>query len=280
MPVNSVYFWYNTLLTMRKEWVNNLFVVGAEAFLGINGKYPLTQRGRETFSRACRQILRCEPLAFSQASEVLDGYKINISGQKVLEALKNKPFLLAGNHTTEGPISGFWQIFAVSRAVRETTGQELHWVQGVLRSSISNGRLPFVNGLFEKISESTGTILVGNGKHESGKARRIPTTLRGDGSVAFYPEGTTSKRLVRADPNAGRTILLILKHNIPVFCFSGYPSGPCSLELIFSEGPDYEVIKESTDEEKNKTKLGQDVADYTMRLIARFLPEELRGAYA
>lgn len=254
-------------------------VKGAELYLGVNGKYPLTPKGRNLLADAVRKISKGEKINPSEHTGVLDGYQINLSGMALLEGLRGKAFLLAGNHTDLGPLSGFWQIFAVNRVVKTATGQEPHWVQAAPRMSVFNNiELPLVKQFIKKISEATHTILVGNSDYGNGPTKMFNTLKRG-GIVAFYPEGETNKSLVRADPNAGRVILHAARR-FPIVCFSGYPSGSRSLELIFSEGPDCETIGELIEEGLEKTKAGQVLADYTMRLIARFLPEELHGAYA
>lgn len=229
----------------------------------------LSPQVKPLFHNTLGKFQRGETVVLSEMVELLSGYQLNHAGFEHLEDLAGKPFILATNHFRVGPVGGFWQIFAINSLVKEMTGQEMRWMQGV-----GSKILPVVSYIHEHITSSTNNITADS---LSG-AREMDKMLQEKRGVGLHPEGRPSYELKSGDERVGAVFFTQAKKGVTIVPVATWREGknlvlraglPLQPETIMEIGNSVEA------EDRRKK-----VVDFVMSHVARLMPHNLRGAYA
>lgn len=196
---------------------------------------------------------------FSELYPALNSFEIIPSGLESVRGLDT--FVYVTNHSSEGPLRGFWHLVVANYLVKEITGKEMRWVAGQgskLVSKVHRDVAYTFNGI--PATGRDGVLEILNG------------ALNGE-IIAFHPEGRPSHSLVRGKENAGKLLNLIARRNIPIVCAASWNEGDM---LFVNVGKPLEAW--ALDLVRN----GQTTVDYVMYKIASLFPDNqahLRGVY-
>ncbi|MEX2007275.1 MAG: hypothetical protein WD992_00695 [Candidatus Levyibacteriota bacterium] len=253
---------------------------GASLYLQYWGiDHRLTPSGKEHWNNLLRKFKNRERVNPSTEIGVVDGFDYHVTGVDKLESLDpEKGFLLISNHSNEGPVRGWGQVFVMSHAVKQATGKDIVWAQGSAASGSSNA-----------VRESVRTIKV---KHEKNWKKKIRKKLHikssGNGitgaknilrsmkteAVGIFPEGTQKRDLKKGDSRTGVIIASAARQGIPVVCIStSFTNGEIFVSADILDSSEIQRLESSYENPY------QAIVDYTMITIASHLPKNRRGHY-
>lgn len=239
---------------------------GARHFLGVEDQ-P-TVPGKIYFQSMVERIKKGEKTPLSEYFGVLHGLKFYIDGLSLLENLKEKGALFLENQTRQGPISGYWKLFATNYFIKKMIGKEIRWI---IEQDDQKPQELFRN----PIVRSFNAIPVGEGNGTKG-VKLILKAFSDQESVGLYPEGQISEQLIKGDPKAGGIILFAASKNIPIISAAAwFEENTCHLSFTLLNNEFIKTMGTSPDKEKKK----QQIVDYAMAEIAKNMPGEFRGYY-
>ena len=236
----------------------------------------LTREGHRSLTTLGMDLVRGNHFEISEKIGVLEGFEVKAEGfEKLRKEAQKAPFLICANHFVSNPGKIVGNLVALSYSIKKELDIEPYAVFG-------NGFSP-VSAFRERAERATNIILVG-GKEKGFLV--ISRALNEGKSLIFYPEGTNSETLMKANFKAGRVILGAARKGISTatvgLCFDPHSRtfNVTGGEIISPE----EIIEEGC-REGGKTleeiqRSGQAVVDNVMHSIALLLPEKYRGYYS
>ena len=223
------------------------------------GRGLLTPKAYRSWWGFVGNMMIDKPERLADAIGALDGYNISVSGEGSLRELANGG-LIASSYQRSNPLHGTWSTVLLSHLVQENTGQELRWTQ-------SHGKWPQSIAHVQSAIMTNG-ILVGVPKAKGQGGNDALNAMREGSIVGLYPEGYDSPTLREARPESGKLIHGAAELNRPVIVVAAYAEGRDLIAHCEVKQPQ-DVLKYPRSK----------VADWTMREIAKLMPEEYRGFY-
>lgn len=261
---------------MKTRWVQDLLQEDPvrqifEDWTITSLRQQLKPEGKPRFDDFVNSVQKGKKISLSDYIDMFIGFdfKSGIRGLENLVSLKGKPILLVANHTNNGPMRGGWQHVSINYYVKEATGKEIRWLHGFDPTTAQD--------LFrERLYSSINSIPVRD-TDPNRTLSLLRQAIREKDSMGLYPEGDGSRNLRRALPEAGRLTAMCARNGINIVsCSARFQSDAFFLTFDTLDSKD---VERSAQEGSDRYAKWQNTADYTMRNIAQYLPENRRGCY-
>lgn len=268
----------------------NASVEATGLWLQLGKGHGLKPEGKPYLREFLENIKQGKPQNPAEIVRMLTGFEYQVEDLDGLSRLNlSKGALILANHSTEGPLIGYGQVFALNYHFDRLTGRQIRWTQGkgnMITDRVHHQTKTSMDTIYVDNSEvnSAGyikdwTFWVTPGKlprkKDSAGTRKLFTALDDGGIVGIFPEGSPGDNLQEASPLAGHVIKSAAKKGIPIVCISTRFSDD---KFGFSL---YEPL--SAEKIKELAALGEDgnqaIADYAMTIIASGMDESRRGYY-
>lgn len=269
--------------------VIDLAVESTVFYLQLGKGHGIKPEGKPHLRKFVKNVEQGKPQEPAEVVKMLAGFEYQVEDLNGLSELNlDKGALILANHSTEGPLTGYGQVFALNYLFDKLTGRQIRWTQG---------KGSMVTDMVHRQTElSMDTIYVDNGKADDAgyvrnwkfwvipgqlpQRKSLKGTLKlyralGNGEIAgVFPEGNPGDNLQKATPLAGHVIEFAARKEIPIVCISTRFSND-RFGFSLHDPLSAEKIREMA--------LGVDghqaVADYAMTIIASGLDESRQGYY-
>lgn len=225
-------------------------------------------------------LLADTPFDLSAKRDMLRGHTVAVYGAENFHVAKGGPAAVVTNHVNTGPLTGNWRLFALSHVMREETGKEIRWIMG---SERVNGKrtLPVIQGMIEAAHERAARvgkcIFISEGSTLSGWKEALTELKTQQGVVGFHPETEPSYELKQGKAFIGNGLLSIARKDVPILVVGAYRSEKTLVLNVLPSLDNDALLALAGSHEYNGQ--GQAVVDEVMGVLARSLPENMRGYY-
>lgn len=193
------------------------------------------------------------------------------------------PLVVIANHFERAGLWMSWGMFLISRTLgRRQPGVPLHWMMtSEWRGFRLLGALPVPSPLFRwpfrRIASTYDFVVLPATQGRVAKSavalRSALARLRGDSTLAFYPEGDTSYELREARPGTGSLLLLLSRRGTPILPVGTHEEDGV-LTIVFGQPFSLDVGPTRDRAERDRR-----AREQAMTAIASLLPSHLWGFY-